>query len=78
MFNCVSMLQVITVYLECLEERDQALRQAGCAALAAMQVNNFDLFYPSQFVELISINLFVFFFVCVCWKDAHELDLILK
>ncbi|XP_072016151.1 rho family-interacting cell polarization regulator 2-like isoform X2 [Amphiura filiformis] len=29
--------KVITVYLECLEERDQSLRQAGCAALAAMQ-----------------------------------------
>ncbi|XP_071955554.1 rho family-interacting cell polarization regulator 2-like isoform X2 [Antedon mediterranea] len=31
--------KVINIYLECLEERDQSMRQAGCAALAAMKAS---------------------------------------
>ncbi|XP_033101470.1 rho family-interacting cell polarization regulator 1-like [Anneissia japonica] len=31
--------KAINIFLECLEERDQSMRQAGCAALAAMKAS---------------------------------------
>ena len=38
MLNDDSVFQAVNVYLECLEERDLSLRQAGCAAIAALKV----------------------------------------